>query len=74
MKTVNLTLDIGLHSVITDDVSVEDILERVDIIGTDMSLEAWEQLSGDDQRKILDKYWKDWAWEYINGSAELIKE
>jgi len=31
-------------------------------------------LSPDEKDEVLDEYWKDWAWNYIDGAVWEIEE
>ena len=61
MAQLRVTLSIGYRS------QHEEILE--------LDEDELEACSTDDERQELyDKYWSDWAWNYIDGGATLVEE
>lgn len=41
----------------------------------DIDNDEWAACENDEQReKLKDSYWKDWAWNYIDGCANLVDE
>ena len=61
MPQIKVTLSIGYPTATHKDV--------IDIDDTE-----WEECETDEQREdLLDLYWKEWAWNYIDGTVELVE-
>ena len=57
MPKIKVTLSIGFANA-----TQEDTLDIPD--------DEWESCETDDEReKMIDEYWRDWAWNYIDGGA-----
>ena len=62
MPRIRVTLNIGYL-----DAEHEGVIEIDDDEWADCETE-------DDKESLINEYWKDWAWNFIDGSHELIDE
>jgi len=56
---VRMTLNIGLSGC-----KREEVIEIQD--------EELEGLSGEDRQSVIDDYWNQWAWNFVDGGAEEL--
>lgn len=61
MANLKVTLSIGYPTA-----KHEDVIEVDDD-------ELNECETEEDREKLIDQYWQEWAWNYIEGGAELIE-
>jgi len=54
-----MTLNIGLSGC-----KREEVIEIQD--------EELEGLSGEDRQSVIDDYWNQWAWNFVDGGAEEL--
>ena len=62
MPQIKVSLSIGFAGA-----GHEDILDIDDV--------EWDTCETEEQRNdLLEEYWKEWAWDYIDSGWELIEE
>jgi uncharacterized protein (DUF4213/DUF364 family) len=60
MPEVRMTLGIGFANACQEEI-------------IDVDDQEWADCENDKQRDdLLDSYWKDWAWNYIDGGFEVL--
>jgi hypothetical protein len=64
---IKVSLDIGLNNASRDD--------ELDLCAESGKTEAeLDALSDEELQELIDEMWKEWAWNYIDGCGELLKE
>jgi hypothetical protein len=62
MPTIKVSLNIGISNA-----SQEDEL--------DIDEDEWDACETDEDRdELVNEYWKDWMWNYIDGYSELVED
>jgi hypothetical protein len=64
-KTIKLamTLGIGLANA-----------ERSDVIDTGIPVSEWEALTEEQRDDRAHEEWKEWIWEYVDGSGTVVDD
>jgi len=62
MPTIKVSLNIGISNA-----SQEDEL--------DIDEDEWDACETDEDRdELMNEYWKDWMWNYIDGYSALVED